>query len=92
MQRIIMHGNTGWLTSTLLTSIAIQCENQDMTDCCYNDRQWVIRTYSLWDKELEYVEKLISEDIRNNSAWNQRYFVVSNTTKFSEDVIKREIE
>lgn len=46
----------------------------------------------LWDKELEYVEELLKDDIRNNSAWNQRYFVLNNTTKFENDVIQREVD
>lgn len=29
--------------------------------------------------ELEFVEHLISLDMRNNSAWNQRYFVINNS-------------
>lgn len=49
-------------------------------------------SYSLYDKELDYVERLLEEDIRNNSAWNQRYFVVSNTTNFEKCVIEREVE
>lgn len=47
---------------------------------------------SLYDNELEYVEQLLQDDIRNNSAWNQRYFVISNTTKFEQDVIDREVD
>lgn len=47
---------------------------------------------SLYDKELEYVERLLDDDVRNNSAWNQRYFVISNTTKFKEDIIEREVD
>lgn len=31
---------------------------------------------SLYDNELAFVDRLISEDIRNNSAWNQRFFVL----------------
>ena len=34
----------------------------------------------LFDAELEYVDRLLEEDIRNNSAWNQRFFVVSHTS------------
>ncbi|PWN54443.1 protein prenylyltransferase [Violaceomyces palustris] len=30
----------------------------------------------LWDGELEYVDRLLDEDIRNNSAWNHRWFVI----------------
>ncbi len=32
---------------------------------------------SLYDGELDYIHRLLSEDVRNNSAWNQRFFVVS---------------
>lgn len=46
----------------------------------------------LFDGELNYVEQLLDDDIRNNSAWNQRYFVINNTTGFTEDVLKREIK
>jgi protein farnesyltransferase/geranylgeranyltransferase type-1 subunit alpha len=59
----------------------------------WQHRQWVIRTYNLWDQELSFIEQLLNEDLRNNSAWNQRYFVISNTTGYSsDDVIKREIQ
>lgn len=30
----------------------------------------------LWDGELDYVESLLDDDIRNNSAWNHRWFCV----------------
>ncbi|KAJ1029853.1 hypothetical protein NDA13_003092 [Ustilago tritici] len=29
----------------------------------------------LWQGEEEYVDKLLTEDVRNNSAWNHRWFV-----------------
>jgi len=29
----------------------------------------------IWSKELEFVEEMLKEDVRNNSAWNQRFFV-----------------
>jgi len=36
---------------------------------------------------------LHADDFRNNSAWNQRYFVISNTKDLSSlDVKKEEIE
>lgn len=46
----------------------------------------------MFDKELDYIEELLQDDIRNNSAWNQRYFVISNTTNFESDVIDKEID
>lgn len=48
--------------------------------------------FRLFDNELEYVDKLLQEDIRNNSAWNQRYFVINNTTCFTPETLSREIE
>ncbi|KAK4056797.1 CAAX geranylgeranyltransferase alpha subunit [Microbotryomycetes sp. JL221] len=29
----------------------------------------------VWQQELDYVEELLQSDIRNNSAWNHRFFV-----------------
>jgi protein farnesyltransferase/geranylgeranyltransferase type-1 subunit alpha len=43
-------------------------------------RQAVISAFGgdLWRRELEYTELLLEDDLRNNSAWNQRFFVLSN--------------
>jgi protein farnesyltransferase/geranylgeranyltransferase type-1 subunit alpha len=38
------------------------------------------------------IEELLEVDVRNNSAWNQRFFVVSNTTDMSLSVRQREVE
>ena len=37
----------------------------------------------MWDDELNIIEHLIKIDVRNNSAWNQRYFYISNTKNIS---------
>lgn len=47
--------------------------------------------FSLFDNELEFVERLLEEDVRNNSAWNQRYFVIKNTTNFTPNVLEEEV-
>ena len=60
--------------------------------CIRPCRQWVLSEFGLWDGELSYITRLITEDVRNNSAWNQRYFVVVNTTGFNDDVIAQEIK
>lgn len=45
----------------------------------------------LLEKELSYVEELLSQDIRNNSAWNQRFFVISRSSP-DDEVIDKEID
>lgn len=46
----------------------------------------------LFDGELDYVDRLLEEDARNNSAWNQRHFTITQTTGFTPDVIEREVK
>ena len=41
-------------------------------------RQWALQHFDIWEDELEFVEALLQDDIRNNSAWNQRWFLVHN--------------
>lgn len=42
---------------------------------------------------MEYVERLLEEDIRNNSAWNQRMFVLSHTCqKVTGEILDRELQ
>ena len=50
----------------------------------------------LWEGELDFVEELVEEDLRNNSAWNHRFFVVfeAGVRKGDEDrevVVRREL-
>lgn len=39
---------------------------------------------------MNFVDRLIAADVRNNSAWNQRYFVL-NHTGFSPEAIQCEL-
>ena len=59
-------------------------------------RQWLVRRFDLWDKgELESTEEMLKMDIRNNSAWNHRWFVVfGHDEKVIKDqeILNREIE
>lgn len=54
--------------------------------------QWVVKEYKLWSDELDFCKRLLLEDIRNNSAWNHRYFVISSTTGFVPEVLDREVK
>lgn len=42
----------------------------------------------LFEKELAFVDNLISQDMRNNSAWNQRYFVINNSNPNTETILE----
>ncbi|MCL7039307.1 hypothetical protein MKW94_007684 [Papaver nudicaule] len=43
----------------------------------WSHRQWVLQALGGWEGELDYCNQLLEDDIFNNSAWNQRYFVVT---------------
>ncbi|THG07340.1 hypothetical protein TEA_025845 [Camellia sinensis var. sinensis] len=43
----------------------------------WSHRQWVLQALGGWEDELDYCQQLLEDDIFNNSAWNQRYFVVT---------------
>jgi hypothetical protein len=36
----------------------------------------VVAAASAWQQEQQYVQRLLTEDVRNNSAWNQRFFIL----------------
>ena len=50
-------------------------------------------TSDVWKGEIAYAESLLDEDIRNNSAWNHRFFVAfeSGMGGKAEDIITREM-
>lgn len=62
-------------------------------------RQWLLLHFNddiLWGGELDFAEEMIDADVRNNSAWNHRFFVVwqSGVRKGDEDreaVLRREL-
>lgn len=42
-------------------------------------RQWILAYFGdeeVWKEELPWVEELLGDDVRNNSAWHHRFFVV----------------
>ena len=58
----------------------------------WQHRQWVLETFKLFNNELEFIDRLLLDDVRNNSAWNQRFFVIQHTTGWSGEVVNREVE
>ncbi|KAH8377043.1 hypothetical protein KR093_002940 [Drosophila rubida] len=73
-----------------LTQNALDNDGNAKNYHAWQHRQWAIRTFNLYDDELEFVNRLISEDQRNNSAWNQRFFVLKHLG-FTPQVIEREL-
>ncbi|KAH7401908.1 hypothetical protein DE146DRAFT_445167 [Phaeosphaeria sp. MPI-PUGE-AT-0046c] len=59
-------------------------------------RQWLVKRFDLFNKpeELDWTADMIDADVRNNSAWNHRYYLVVGGCdgKPGEDLAKREIE
>jgi protein farnesyltransferase/geranylgeranyltransferase type-1 subunit alpha len=70
-------------------------------------RQYLVRKLGLWNQaEIKSIENLIRNDVRNNSAWSHRFFVVFNDPKYTTegspatvhdpkiptDILDREIE
>jgi len=67
-------------------------------------RQWVLCHFcgvskdevnaDVWKGEIDFVESLLNMDLRNNSAWNHRFFVVFESGKGggdTEEVVEREL-
>ena len=54
----------------------------------------------MFENELGFIDGLLESDVRNNSAWNQRWFVLvkgkegagSDSTLISDDVVRKELQ
>jgi protein farnesyltransferase/geranylgeranyltransferase type-1 subunit alpha len=63
-------------------------------------RQWLLAEFNspeLWAGELDFIEMMLRHDVRNNSAWHHRFFVVWESgvregETDREEVLRREIE
>lgn len=57
------------------------------------NRQWVITRFSAYDQELAFVDTSLRADVRNNSAWNHRFFVLNKTNALSNvETVETECE
>ncbi|PFH48708.1 hypothetical protein AMATHDRAFT_5561 [Amanita thiersii Skay4041] len=63
-------------------------------------RQWLLSYFNdeeeLWSGELDFVDEMLTRDVRNNSAWHHRFFVVwaSGVREGEEDrerIVRREL-
>ncbi|KAK6461422.1 hypothetical protein DFJ63DRAFT_319690 [Scheffersomyces coipomensis] len=58
-------------------------------------RKWLVEKFDLFNdpKELEFVDKCILADLRNNSAWNHRYFLkFAKVDLITEESVKNELQ
>ena len=47
--------------------------------------------FDLYEEELKALEFYLEQDIRNNSAWNQRFFVCQHFIELKKMELKSEI-
>lgn len=58
----------------------------------WSHRLFVVRKFDLWRHELQFVEGLLSQDIRNNSAWNHRNTIIRGAYwPLTEETRRREL-
>jgi len=65
----------------------------------WSHRQWVLAHFNdddLWSRELDFVDLMVNKDLRNNSVWHHRFFVVFQSgvrdgEENRERIIKREL-
>ncbi|CAL5073357.1 unnamed protein product [Urochloa decumbens] len=58
----------------------------------WSHRQWVLQTLGGWESELQYCNQLLEEDVFNNSAWNQRYLVITRSPLLGGLTVMRDSE
>ena len=73
-----------------LTEIVLAMDQKNYH--AWQHRQWVLLAFNLFDQELTFINRLLEEDVRNNSAWNQRFYVINHTTRWTPEVVRREVE
>ena len=71
--------NTGKTPATELAFIsrALTADAKNYQTWAY--RQWVLSFFNqpaLWDGEMRYIDNMLEDDVRNNSVWHHRFFVV----------------
>ena len=44
----------------------------------WSHKIWMVERYELWSdpRHLEFVDKMLDDDVQNNSVWSFRYFIV----------------
>jgi hypothetical protein len=59
----------------------------------WTHRGWVVKKFGLQDAERRFTEAMITRDVRNNSAWNQRFVVTfSENDEVTNEALKRTVD
>lgn len=59
----------------------------------WTHRGWVAKSFGLQDAERHFTEAMIKRDVRNNSAWNQRFVVTfSENDQVTNEALKRTVD
>lgn len=54
---------------------------------CWQELHWLVKAWNQWEGEMAFAESLIDDDIRNNSAWNYRFFIIQHTVGFTDQQV-----
>ncbi|RKO95633.1 protein prenylyltransferase, partial [Caulochytrium protostelioides] len=57
-----------------LTFIMQALEDDSKNYHAWGYRQWLVQQFALWDREIADTDALLVSDVRNNAAWNERFF------------------
>ena len=91
---VLLWSNVQRLANTVrysvLTTLSLCCAVMSALAALLS--QWLVARFSLWSSELPFVDSLLDADVRNNSAWNYRYFVHDKQQIWNENTVKREVE
>ena len=60
----------------------------------WSHKIWLIERYEMWadPKHMVFAEEMLDKDVRNNSVWSFRYFLVMRSTPFSKELVERECQ
>lgn len=72
------------IASKELQFCTIVCDTDNKNYHAWSHRQWILKLFNYWDGEIQYIERMLITDCRNNSAWNQRWFVIHNSNVNNE--------
>ncbi|GLB42223.1 putative protein prenyltransferase alpha subunit repeat [Lyophyllum shimeji] len=72
---LMLTGNPGPELKFITESLKVDAKNYHT----WSYRQWLLAFFNdddLWAGELDFVDAMLVQDVRNNSAWHHRFFVV----------------